>query len=342
MTYPDGEMVNYTYDPAGRLQSVSGYVESLDHDAAGNLTATRLANGTEESFTHDPKRDWLTDASVQSSGGTSLYQAHYTHAAQRARHFHLLSHQQYELPVHLRRPQPSDEVTRGGDMQQSFGYDSIGNMTHNSKLGNYTYSDSQPHAVVQAGIQQYAYDANGNTRLRDGKQMVWNPENQPEWIEGQQNGWTHSLYDSSGQRVFESVSNKGPNAKAPPAAPTGVAPSPQQVGGGTQAAFGDRRRCQGISPEEHKSPLRKLFQTPTACPAQQPTPIWSPQGQSTAPIGGAGQPAMSTAKGVERVGTSPVQSGGQVGQGVGQSSGNVGQGTPDQAAQQSGGQQPSR
>src|SRR5262249_32861634 len=47
-TYPDGEIVDNTYDTTGALSAVSGYTSAMVHDARGELTSITLANGTIE------------------------------------------------------------------------------------------------------------------------------------------------------------------------------------------------------------------------------------------------------------------------------------------------------
>ena len=48
----------------------------------------------------------------------------------------------------------------------NFTYDSIGNITLNTRVGSYSYSGAGPHAVTLAGTSTYGYDANGNMTSR--------------------------------------------------------------------------------------------------------------------------------------------------------------------------------
>jgi RHS repeat-associated protein len=210
--YPDSESVDYLYDAAGRLRSMPGYVDSFSYDAAGHLKTAVFANNTVERFDYDPDREWLKEATVR-RGDETLYQAGYTYKPNGLVASTSSATNKMNMTFNYDGLNRLTEVT--GDLQQSFGYDSIGNMTYNSNLGDYTYSNSQPHAVVQAGAQKYTYDDNGNMIGRDGKQMIWNHDNQPEWIEGYNNSWTHSLYDASGARVFEEISGQGPDVNTP-------------------------------------------------------------------------------------------------------------------------------
>jgi YD repeat-containing protein len=55
MTYPDNEVVNFTYTPQMLLDSVVGtstYLSSSLYDAAGRLTQRALGNGLTQSYTY--------------------------------------------------------------------------------------------------------------------------------------------------------------------------------------------------------------------------------------------------------------------------------------------------
>ena len=219
--YPDDEQVNYHYDTAGRLQSMSGYVNSFLYDAAGHLTHMELANGTEENFHYNSDREWPASTSVLRDGDT-LFQARYTYKpnglVESSSSSTLSANNDMDLTFAYDGLNRLAKVT--GDLQQSFDYDSIGNMTKNSSLGNYEYrpsgvdgcgaggTNAGPHAVCQAGPREYEYDANGNMTLRDGEQILWNEDNQPEWIEQGKGKWMHYLYDAGGDRVLSEPTNK--------------------------------------------------------------------------------------------------------------------------------------
>jgi RHS repeat-associated protein len=231
--YPDGEKVNYEYDTAGRLErmwsSDRSYVDSLRYDAAGNLTYAKLPNGLEENFHYDLFREWLTEASVQPADDSphqqrcgdetppqpqgELYQACYKYKPNGLIESTSSTTNKMNLSFTYDDLNRLTDVT--GDMEQHLDYDSIGNMTHNSTLGDYDYrpsgsdgcgdggTNAGPHAVCQAGSRVYGYDANGNMTLRDGMEIRWNEENLPEWIQYQKGKWEHYLYDASGERVFK-------------------------------------------------------------------------------------------------------------------------------------------
>ncbi len=70
-TYPDGEVVGRTYDVAGRLKTVGGYVLNATYDARGNLAARQLGNGVAETISYDPNRFWISNV-TSTLGATSV------------------------------------------------------------------------------------------------------------------------------------------------------------------------------------------------------------------------------------------------------------------------------
>jgi hypothetical protein len=65
-----------------------------------------------------------------------------------------------------------------GQYQQDYQYDSYtGNLLNRSDVGTYTYAQSKPHAVIQAGARTFGYDANGNITHEGGvPRFAYNPE----------------------------------------------------------------------------------------------------------------------------------------------------------------------
>lgn len=54
-TYPDGDVVRYTYDARGFLSSVPGFVNGITYDAAGQKSSRTLGNGVTTTYTYDPR-----------------------------------------------------------------------------------------------------------------------------------------------------------------------------------------------------------------------------------------------------------------------------------------------
>jgi RHS repeat-associated protein len=219
ITYPDNEIVTYTYNSAGNLQSLSNYLNALTYNAAGQLTNANYANGTVAKFTYDPNREWLNETTV-SSGSNLLFQGIYQRKA------NSLVESSTSTTHRMNLKFAYDELNRvletTGDYQQSFSYDKLGNMMSNSAIGQYLYPVSGrtgctvgtvgcagPHAVWAAGDLRYQYDANGNmTHISETggssprqKSVEWNFDNQPSVIEDFYGVWTNIRYDAWGDRV---------------------------------------------------------------------------------------------------------------------------------------------
>ncbi|MDA6070180.1 hypothetical protein NJT12_11180 [Flavobacterium sp. AC] len=75
MTYPDGEVVNYTYNRAGNLQSMQGkkeshtydYIKQLSYDEFEQRKYLKYGNGTETNYTYDPVMRRLQQLQVKSA-----------------------------------------------------------------------------------------------------------------------------------------------------------------------------------------------------------------------------------------------------------------------------------
>jgi RHS repeat-associated protein len=215
LTYPDGELVTYTYNPAGELSSVSSstgqnYVTSMMWTAAGRLTTLNYGNEASTIYTYDPNRLWLNSAVVRDSDNNVRYTGIYT--------YYLTGHVQsmtQGTPTVSTLDFAYDDLNRltnvSGAQTQSLQYDAIGNLKYNSLYGGvYTYSvrippcvgatPTLPHAVVAANGNGYGYDCNGNMISGGGRTYTWDYDNRPTSVT--QGGATTSfVYDANGQRI---------------------------------------------------------------------------------------------------------------------------------------------
>ncbi len=97
--------------------------------------------------------------------------------------------------------------TGSSSYEQTYAYDRIGNITHKSDVGAYTYNyKDKPHAVRQAANIFLGYDANGNVTQRivsegTGLGVAWNQDNKPTLISKNGASYIRYTYDGSGQRV---------------------------------------------------------------------------------------------------------------------------------------------
>jgi RHS repeat-associated protein len=220
VTYPDGEQVGYSYDEAGRLSRVLGYVDLLAYDARDQIVSIDYANGTSASYEYDPARRWMLSAEVRGSDASLLFDASYGYdAAARVTSTisstNPLSNQTFVY----------DELDRlietSGSQNQTLAYDALGNITHNSALGTYRYDDpDHPHAVTRAGPFSYSYDANGNmasvrAARQSGPRASFGSRSSFQWDQDNRlsratvNGrTTNYAYDPGGRRISRSGSGR--------------------------------------------------------------------------------------------------------------------------------------
>jgi RHS repeat-associated protein len=195
ITYDDGETVPYGYDAAGRLASVGGYATSLVYDARDQVLSHVAGNGVTTTYTYDSARRWLTSA-VVASGPIVLFDSTYGYD-DAARVVSSSSTTNAGSNLKYRYDAQHRLIAVEGGQTQSFAYDAIGNMTFNSRVGQYAYEDpAHVHAVTRAGSRAFAYDANGNMTLRDGEALTFDADNRLVAAHGEA-----MAYDTEGARI---------------------------------------------------------------------------------------------------------------------------------------------
>jgi RHS repeat-associated protein len=172
----------WVYDSAGRLYSIPGIQTGESYTAEGQPTSVTRANGVTTTSAYNANRLWLQSVTTSNGSNTVLQNLTYTRDA-RGRIMTSTSdlameNWQYAYDDFDRLMQATN--TGYTPLSQTFTYDSIGNMTSNSRLGSYTYpapGQPRPHAVTQAGSSSYAYDADGNMVSDEGITLVYDGEN---------------------------------------------------------------------------------------------------------------------------------------------------------------------
>ncbi len=160
-TYPDGEVVQYTYNAQDKLAGVQRasqmIVNGMAYDAAGQMTQKSYGNGWSTAFTYDPANLQLTNISTTKGQG-KLQDLSYTYdnsgnmktlkdvIAGRTETF------TYDDLYRMVRAQ--DDLTTGG-FDTSYAYNAVGNMTSETDnktqaVTQYTYGQgtAKPHAVT--------------------------------------------------------------------------------------------------------------------------------------------------------------------------------------------------
>ncbi|MBI5343479.1 MAG: RHS repeat protein [Deltaproteobacteria bacterium] len=202
VTYPDPgrETVNYTYDNGGNLSTVTGYATYSNYNALGQAGLVTYGNGADTVYQFDSLNNRLFSITTNSQGQG---RQNLTYAYDNVGNIQTITDL---LDSNRSQGFQYDELNRLTQAQStSYGtithtFDPIGNITYNSQVGNYTYSTTQPHAVVQAGAYTYSYDANGNMTGRLGGTLTYDYENR---LSSLTNGGstTSFVYDASGGRV---------------------------------------------------------------------------------------------------------------------------------------------
>jgi RHS repeat-associated protein len=210
-TYPDGESIGtpgapLLYDAAGRLKTVPGYLSSVSYNAAGAALVQVNPNDTTTTRSYSPQRGFLTGVQTISTSGTTIQNLAYGHdwagRIQSVTSPFPKESWTYQYDDLYRLTQATN-ITHGAE-NQSFVYDSIGRITYNSRVGNYSYpagGQPRPHAPTVAGGSAYTYDGNGNLVTGGGRSLTWNAENRPVSI-----GTASMVYDGAGERIKKVVS----------------------------------------------------------------------------------------------------------------------------------------
>jgi RHS repeat-associated protein len=214
VTYPDGEVVTYTYGTSGlaqgRLTGVSGsvagtVVSGLTYTARGQSATMTFGNGVTTSFTYDDLTGRNTRIQTAQGGGTVLAAIDYGYDAG-GRVTTMTSPQLgltrwtygYDDLGRLTSAVNSADATRN----QTFAYDAVGRMLTNSKRSTYSYDALHPHAVVAAGTDTYAYDANGDMVAGAGRSYQYDDAHRP--VALTVGGTTTRFgYDAQGVRVVK-------------------------------------------------------------------------------------------------------------------------------------------
>jgi len=145
ITYPDTEIVSYTYNPQGGMETITGlkggvttmYVSNINYTPAGQLTKLAEGNGVTTDYTYDPQTLRLSSLRTQNAALRTLQDMSYSFD-----------------PV----GNVSAITDRVNTASQTFGYDALNRLT--SASGSY-------------GAVTYAYDPIGNMTAKEGVTMSY-------------------------------------------------------------------------------------------------------------------------------------------------------------------------
>jgi len=185
-SYPDGDSAGspanpIAYDGAGRLKAVPGLVSSVLYDARGQATNVTRANAASTLYGYSAQRGWLTALTTTSTAGT-IQDLSYGRDG-RGRITGVTSSIAGESWTYgyddLDRLTSADNATNNL-LDQTFQYDSVGNMLANSAVGSYSYPPAgfpRPHAVTSTPLGSYQYDANGSMTNQGADLLAYDGEN---------------------------------------------------------------------------------------------------------------------------------------------------------------------
>jgi RHS repeat-associated protein len=209
--YPDGEVVNYSYDNGDNLVKLSGavtYLNSLEYFATDKISNMIYGSGARIDYDY-----YDTAVETDSSAGTACsYRLKQIRVSKSDDLINL--NYQYDKAANIKVKNDS----LNSKYSETYGYDDLNRMTSASSasygqktfrydtLNNilekdgcvHRYDATHPYTVVNDGRYAYSYDANGNQIQRsDGRILSWDYENRVTAIT---DGGTY-YYDGDGRRI---------------------------------------------------------------------------------------------------------------------------------------------
>jgi RHS repeat-associated protein len=206
-----GFVVNYTYDPAGRLSELTdgggNLITQYTYDPAGNLIRKNNGNGTYTTYQYDADGNVLHLINY-APGGTVNSRFDYT--------YNSLGEEtteatvdgtwaySYDGPGQLIRAvfTPNSADPDGLTAQDlTYNYDAVGNRTSTIINGVTTlYTVNNVNEYTSVGGVPYQYDADGNLVSDGANTYTYNALNQMTGVTNSQGTWQY-IYDGLGNRV---------------------------------------------------------------------------------------------------------------------------------------------
>jgi len=201
LTYPDGEVLTYSYNGAGSISQVGSYATYTGYDAVKQKGTVTFGNNVATSYGYYPSNNRLYSIATTSPTDGALLSQTYSYS-------------------NVGNVTGVTDYMPGGTRSQTFVYDALNRLTNASgsygarsydydQIGNITSKDgvtlaytpsTGPHSVSSTSSGRvYQYDANGNV-LSDGvRTIAYNSDNLPKSITGA--GTVSFVYDGFGNRV---------------------------------------------------------------------------------------------------------------------------------------------
>ncbi|MEX2236506.1 MAG: RHS repeat-associated core domain-containing protein [Dehalococcoidia bacterium] len=206
--YPDNKTVDYSYDPAGNLTSVTDWLSKVTeytYDEVGRLTQTELPNDAKTTYTYDGA-GWLDKLTNLDSATPANVVSSFDYTRDAVGNARWIKDKngvnelyQYDNLYRL------VEVIYRDSSEVDYTYDKVGNrktMVAGRVTTSYTYDDADQ--LTSAGGVNYTYDNNGNLTGRGSDTFSYDHENR--MISATVGGTTSSnVYNGDGLRTSQTV-----------------------------------------------------------------------------------------------------------------------------------------
>lgn len=244
MTYPDGEVVKYSYNRAGNLHKISGeklgrsyeYISRIGYNKYEKKVYQLSGNGAETTYNYEPERLRLKEMNLSSTRGLLVNNSYRYDAMNNILGITGISDVSGDIGGEASHSYTYDEIyqlTRASGLFRGdkdtcryaldLQYDIMGRILkktqahykNSTEQGGttydfiYRYESPQPNAATVIGARQFLYDENGN--MGSWQDTVTNDFRQLSWDEENRltlisdNGYLNRyVYDANGERVIKS------------------------------------------------------------------------------------------------------------------------------------------
>jgi RHS repeat-associated protein len=219
LTYPDNTEVVYKYNAGALLDSIPGYIETIDYNPNGQRVEVRYSNGVITSYVYDKQTSRLKELKTAHPAG-GVYQ-HLKYEYDRVGNV-LAIHDLIEENSHfqnsrsftydaLYRLTGSYGQSANGPYNYTYHYDPLGNFIENPEFINkeltYKTGNNQVTGYLNDSdeVSLFTYDNNGNMATAPEMQLFYDYRNQLIRVQKDDGTVVEFTYDYSGERISKRV-----------------------------------------------------------------------------------------------------------------------------------------